>query len=209
MPAVVGLLEEHELTARRRVAALRKEADRFQAELVVAGQGPDHRPLRIRHVRRTAAPTHPVVAGVPEPESHARVAEVDSTPVMPYACDTRASWRARRLRHRSSYQEALLSCTVVATLTRSRLPSGRRYPFGGVGVWWTVLRAHAVRRRLLVEDDGAELHICAAVAAARLQGKDSPSQSTSVYTVAIELVRLRGEYAGVESGLATSSRVMQ
>ncbi|MFE4976463.1 hypothetical protein ACFRAR_30730 [Kitasatospora sp. NPDC056651] len=36
MPSVVGLLEERELTARRRVDALREEADRIQAELVVA-----------------------------------------------------------------------------------------------------------------------------------------------------------------------------
>ncbi|MGW7414563.1 hypothetical protein [Streptomyces sp. NPDC054863] len=36
MPSVVGLLEERELAARRRVDALREEADRVQAELVVA-----------------------------------------------------------------------------------------------------------------------------------------------------------------------------
>ncbi|MGW3929832.1 hypothetical protein ACWECC_17260 [Streptomyces microflavus] len=36
MPSVVGLLEERELTARRRVDSLREEADRVQAELVVA-----------------------------------------------------------------------------------------------------------------------------------------------------------------------------
>ncbi|MER7851454.1 hypothetical protein ABTZ98_02710 [Streptomyces bacillaris] len=34
MPSVVGLLEQRELTARRRVDALREEADRIQAELV-------------------------------------------------------------------------------------------------------------------------------------------------------------------------------
>ncbi|MEV0538047.1 hypothetical protein [Kitasatospora sp. NPDC050463] len=36
MPSVVGLLEQRELTARRRVDALREEMDRIQAELVVA-----------------------------------------------------------------------------------------------------------------------------------------------------------------------------
>ncbi|MEV8099283.1 hypothetical protein [Kitasatospora sp. NPDC085879] len=36
MPSVVGLLEERELTARRRLDELREEADRIQAELVVA-----------------------------------------------------------------------------------------------------------------------------------------------------------------------------
>ncbi|MEU9204637.1 hypothetical protein [Streptomyces sp. NPDC048332] len=35
-PSLVGLLEQRELTARRRVDALREEAVRIQAELVVA-----------------------------------------------------------------------------------------------------------------------------------------------------------------------------
>ncbi|WOX15504.1 hypothetical protein [Streptomyces sp. N50] len=38
MPSVVGLLEQHELSARRRVEELREEADRIQAELSVAEQ---------------------------------------------------------------------------------------------------------------------------------------------------------------------------
>jgi len=38
MPSVVGLLEQHEFAARRRVDGLREEADRIQAELVVAEQ---------------------------------------------------------------------------------------------------------------------------------------------------------------------------
>ena len=36
MPSVVGLLEEHELAARRRVDGLREEADRIHAELAAA-----------------------------------------------------------------------------------------------------------------------------------------------------------------------------
>ncbi|MGW4032976.1 hypothetical protein ACWEFL_27395 [Streptomyces sp. NPDC004838] len=38
MPSVVGLLEQHELAARRRVDRLREEADRIQAELAAAEQ---------------------------------------------------------------------------------------------------------------------------------------------------------------------------
>jgi hypothetical protein len=38
MPSVVGLLEQHELAARRRVDGLREEADRVQAELAAAEQ---------------------------------------------------------------------------------------------------------------------------------------------------------------------------
>ncbi|MFJ1823414.1 hypothetical protein [Streptomyces sp. NPDC088178] len=36
MPSVVGLLEQHELTGRRRVDGLREEADPIQAELAAA-----------------------------------------------------------------------------------------------------------------------------------------------------------------------------
>jgi hypothetical protein len=36
MPSVVGLLEQHEMAARRRVDGLREEADRIQAELAAA-----------------------------------------------------------------------------------------------------------------------------------------------------------------------------
>ncbi|MET8412482.1 hypothetical protein ABZV34_31060 [Streptomyces sp. NPDC005195] len=38
MPSVVGLLEQHEVAARRRVEGLREEADRIHAELAVAEQ---------------------------------------------------------------------------------------------------------------------------------------------------------------------------
>ncbi|MFG2409899.1 hypothetical protein ACGFR8_37390 [Streptomyces brevispora] len=38
MPSVVGLLEQHELAARRRVDGLREEVDRIQAELARAEQ---------------------------------------------------------------------------------------------------------------------------------------------------------------------------
>ncbi|MGX1027491.1 hypothetical protein [Streptomyces sp. SAI-097] len=38
MPSVVGLLEQHEVAARRRVDELREEADRVQAELATAEQ---------------------------------------------------------------------------------------------------------------------------------------------------------------------------
>ncbi|MET7457917.1 hypothetical protein ABZT03_39925 [Streptomyces sp. NPDC005574] len=38
MPSFVGLLEQHELAARRRVDGLREEADRIQAELTAAEQ---------------------------------------------------------------------------------------------------------------------------------------------------------------------------
>lgn len=51
MPSVVGLLEERELTARRRVDTLGEEADRIQAELVRGRAGVErvgHRPFTRR-----------------------------------------------------------------------------------------------------------------------------------------------------------------
>lgn len=42
MPSVVGLLEQRELGARRRVDGLREEADRIQAELAVTERAMAH-----------------------------------------------------------------------------------------------------------------------------------------------------------------------
>ncbi|GAA3367213.1 hypothetical protein GCM10017744_078490 [Streptomyces antimycoticus] len=50
MPSIVGLLEQHERAARRRVDGLREEADRIQAELAAGagenGSGSEGLPLR-------------------------------------------------------------------------------------------------------------------------------------------------------------------
>ncbi|WP_405803681.1 hypothetical protein OG729_01240 [Streptomyces sp. NBC_00210] len=56
MPSVVGLLEQHELAARRRVDVLREEADRIQAELAAAEQEWQEWAIARRRVDTVLAP---------------------------------------------------------------------------------------------------------------------------------------------------------
>ncbi|MFD7614505.1 hypothetical protein [Streptomyces sp. NPDC059828] len=62
MPSVVGLLEQRELTARRRVDDLREEADRLQAELAVA-QREWNEWIIARSVGEVLAPGNDAVVG--------------------------------------------------------------------------------------------------------------------------------------------------
>jgi hypothetical protein len=63
MPSVVGLLEQHELSARRRVDGLREEADRIQAELAAAEQEWQERAIARRRVGTVLAPGNGNIAG--------------------------------------------------------------------------------------------------------------------------------------------------
>ncbi|HEY8981607.1 MAG TPA: hypothetical protein VIU15_18730 [Streptomyces sp.] len=63
MPSVVGLLEQHELAARRRVDGLREEADRIQAELAVAEQEWQEWAIARRRVDTVLAPDGGDTAG--------------------------------------------------------------------------------------------------------------------------------------------------
>jgi hypothetical protein len=56
MPSVVGLLEQQELAARRRVDGLREEADRIQAELAAAEQEWQEWAIARRRVDTVLAP---------------------------------------------------------------------------------------------------------------------------------------------------------
>ncbi|MFF9154245.1 hypothetical protein ACF1AB_18670 [Streptomyces sp. NPDC014846] len=56
MPSVVGLLEQHELAARRRVDGLREEADRIQAELAAAEEEWQEWAIARRRVDTVLAP---------------------------------------------------------------------------------------------------------------------------------------------------------
>ena len=56
MPSVVGLLEQRELVARRRVDGLREEADRIQAELAAAEQEWQEWAIARRRVDTVLAP---------------------------------------------------------------------------------------------------------------------------------------------------------
>ncbi|MEU3283119.1 hypothetical protein ABZ698_40060, partial [Streptomyces antibioticus] len=65
MPSVVGLLEQRELGARRRVDELREEANRIQAELAVAEREWKEWAIARSRVGEVLAP-------VDEAEDHAR-----------------------------------------------------------------------------------------------------------------------------------------
>ncbi|MFF7477110.1 hypothetical protein [Streptomyces sp. NPDC008092] len=63
MPSVVGLLEQHELAARRRVDGLREKADRIQAELAAAEQEWQEWAIARRRVDTVLAPDGGNTAG--------------------------------------------------------------------------------------------------------------------------------------------------
>ncbi|SOE19238.1 hypothetical protein [Streptomyces sp. OK228] len=63
MPSVVGLLEQHELFARRRVDGLREEADRIQAELAAAEEEWQEWVIARRRVDTVLAPDSAADAG--------------------------------------------------------------------------------------------------------------------------------------------------
>lgn len=60
MPSVVGLLEQRELGARRRVDELREEADRIQAELAVAEREWQEWAIARSRVGEVLAPGHEI-----------------------------------------------------------------------------------------------------------------------------------------------------
>ena len=67
MPSVVGLLEQHELAARRRVDGLREEADRIQVELATAEQEWQEWVIARRRVDTVLAPDGGDTAGTEVP----------------------------------------------------------------------------------------------------------------------------------------------
>lgn len=77
MPSVVGLLEQHELAARRRVDGLREEADRIQAELAVAEQEWQEWAIARRRVDVVLAPDGGRTAGTEVTED---VQDTDARP---------------------------------------------------------------------------------------------------------------------------------
>ncbi|WP_443075092.1 hypothetical protein [Streptomyces sp. NBC_01435] len=78
MPSVVGLLEQHELAARRRVDGLREEADRIQAELAAAEEEWQEWVIARRRVDTVLAPDSAADAG---PRAAAGPREADRQPV--------------------------------------------------------------------------------------------------------------------------------
>jgi len=78
MPSVVGLLEQREVTARRRVDELREEADRIAAELAVAEQDWKEWVIARSRVGEVLAPGADDVAG---PEASQDLQHPDPRPV--------------------------------------------------------------------------------------------------------------------------------
>jgi hypothetical protein len=78
MPSVVGLLEQHELVARRRVDELREEADRIQTELAAAEQEWQEWAIARRRVDVVLAPDGDNAAGT---EVAQDVRDTDAQPV--------------------------------------------------------------------------------------------------------------------------------
>ncbi|AUY49434.1 hypothetical protein EH183_11330 [Streptomyces sp. CB01881] len=66
MPSVVGLLEQHEFVARRRVDDQREEADRIQAELAAAEEEWQEWVIARRRVGYVLAPDSAADAGAPD-----------------------------------------------------------------------------------------------------------------------------------------------
>ncbi|MEU6972776.1 hypothetical protein AB0A71_34695 [Kitasatospora aureofaciens] len=80
MPSVVGLLEQRELTARRRVDELREEADRIQAELAVAEREWNEWVIARSRVGEVLAPEDGDAAG---PGASQGLRDVGEQPVRP------------------------------------------------------------------------------------------------------------------------------
>ncbi|MGY4921926.1 hypothetical protein [Streptomyces sp. 900105755] len=79
MPSVVGLLEQHELAAQRRVDGLREEADRIQAELAAAELERREWVIARRRVDTVLAP-HDGATAEAEDTADRRDTEVQSAP---------------------------------------------------------------------------------------------------------------------------------
>ncbi|WP_055616956.1 hypothetical protein [Streptomyces phaeochromogenes] len=77
MPSVVGLLEQQELAARRRVDALRGEADRIQAELAAAEEEWQEWVIARRRVDTVLAPSS---GAATESQAGADVRDTDTRP---------------------------------------------------------------------------------------------------------------------------------
>ncbi|MDX3354804.1 hypothetical protein PV703_16125 [Streptomyces sp. ME01-24h] len=85
MPSVVGLLEQRELVARRRVDRLREEADRVQAELAAAEREWHEWVIARRRVDTVLAPSGDTAAGTEtaadRQDAHRRPAHRDAAKV--------------------------------------------------------------------------------------------------------------------------------
>lgn len=122
MPSVVGLLEQHELFARRRVDGLREEADRIQAELAAAEEEWQEWAIARRRVDTVLAPDSAADAG-PEPPPGLGRRTSSRRPVMRPTRDRRCRCGVRRVA--SSVLSVDYQRILQAVADRVRLGQGR------------------------------------------------------------------------------------
>jgi hypothetical protein len=138
MPSVVGLLEQHELVARRRVDELREEADRIQTELAAAEQEWQEWAIARRRVDVVLAPDGDNAAGT---EVAQDVRDTDAQPVPRDAVKAKSQvpvWREglvwsvlsldyQRILHELADRDRLgqgpLTCQEMKRPTRSPAPT--------------------------------------------------------------------------------------
>ncbi|OIK24371.1 hypothetical protein [Streptomyces malaysiense] len=96
MPSVVGLLEQRELVARRRVDELREEADRIQAELAVAERDWKEWAIARSRVGEVLAPADETGHGHGQADRTAPTADGQAKEATPEAAKTKSQvpvWR--------------------------------------------------------------------------------------------------------------------
>ncbi|ROQ26041.1 hypothetical protein EDD98_5626 [Streptomyces sp. PanSC19] len=124
MPSIVGLLEQREMAARRRVDALREEADRIQAELVATEREWNEWVIACSRVGKVLSPGEGETAGPDASEEPSDRGEPPALPASSEAAKPKSvvpMWRAGLARSALSadYQR------IVQALTdRGRLGQG-------------------------------------------------------------------------------------
>ena len=122
MPSVVGLLEQRELGARRRVDELREEADRIQAELAVAEREWKEWAIARSRVGEVLAPVDETGQDHAQADQRVPAAgeQAGRTPSAPEAAKARSQvpvWR-------EGLAWSVLSVDYQRILTRSRTGTG-------------------------------------------------------------------------------------
>ncbi|MER6317416.1 hypothetical protein ABT237_27160 [Streptomyces sp. NPDC001581] len=121
MPSVVGLLEQHELVARRRVDDLREEADRIQAELAAAEEEWQEWVIARRRVDTVLAPDSAADAG---PRAAAGPREADRQPASRDAANPKSQVSVWREEVASSVLSVDYQRILQAVADRVRLGQG-------------------------------------------------------------------------------------
>ncbi|KOU77137.1 hypothetical protein ADK57_03380 [Streptomyces sp. MMG1533] len=113
MPSVVGLLEQREVAARRRVDGLREEADRIQAELAVAEREWQEWAIAPSRVGEVLAPVGEL--------GHSHAQAVGTAPVMGQAEETSSAPTAAKSKSQVPVWREGLAWSVLSVDCQRRL----------------------------------------------------------------------------------------